>query len=103
MSSEVTKLIAALRAGTLSLEEVAQRFRERSWPDRMPPEAETNVEIAAATLEDPPPYVSGSFDDVAAALHRKDLTLREYEVLAQAAADAMSREDRRDGARADPD
>jgi hypothetical protein len=103
MSSEVTELIAALRAGTMSLEEVAQRFRERSWPDRIPPEAETDLEIASVTLEDPPPHVSGSFDDVAAALHRKDLTLREYEVLAQAAADAMNREDRKDSARADPD
>jgi hypothetical protein len=103
MSSEVTELIAALRAGTMSLEEVAQRFRERSWPDRIPPEPETDLEIAASTLDDPPPYVSGSFDDVAAALHRKDLTLREYAVLAQAAADGMKREDRHNGARADPD
>jgi hypothetical protein len=95
MSSEVTELIAALRAGTMTLEEVAQRFRDRSWPDSKPQELDTDLEIAARTLEDPDPYVSGSFDDVAAALHRKDLTLPEYEVLARAAAEAMNRDERR--------
>lgn len=95
MSSEVTELIAALRAGTMSLEEVARRFRERSWPDRIPEEPESDLEVATHMLDDPEPYIPGSFDDVAAALHRHDLTLREYEVLADAAADSMNREDRR--------
>ena len=34
MSSDVTELIAALRDGTMSLDEVAQQFRERIWPRR---------------------------------------------------------------------
>ena len=32
MSSEVNDMIAAFRNGTMTLEEVAQRFHERSWP-----------------------------------------------------------------------
>ena len=34
MGSEVTELISALRNGTMTLDEVAQRFRGRSWPRR---------------------------------------------------------------------
>ena len=34
MNSEVTDLIEALRGGAMSLDDVAQRFRERSWPRR---------------------------------------------------------------------
>lgn len=87
MTSEVTDLIAALRAGTMSLDQVAQRFRERHWP-------ETDLPSASATggdaLDDPAPYVPGSFDDVASALHRRELTPAEYEVLAQAAADSIN-------------
>ncbi len=90
MSSEVTELIAALRAGTMSLDEVARRFRERSWPDGPSPRRQTDFEMAARVLEDPDPYVPGSFDDVLAAYYRHDLTLDEYEVLARAAADAMN-------------
>jgi hypothetical protein len=84
MTSEVTELIAALRAGTMSLDQVAQRFRERRWP------VATTQPTAHDALDDPDPYVPGSFDDVSAALHRKDLTLDEYEVLAQAAADSIN-------------
>jgi hypothetical protein len=84
MASDVTELIAALRAGTMSLDEVAQRFRERHWPEATAQRAEHKG------LDDPDPYVPGSFDDVSAALHRKDLTLDEYEVLAQAAADSIN-------------
>ena len=38
MSTEISDLIASLRNGTMSLEEVAQRFRERSWPRNRAPE-----------------------------------------------------------------
>jgi hypothetical protein len=97
MTSEVTELIAALRAGSMSLDEVAHRFRERSWPD--PPRADprTESEFAERLMDDPDPYISGSFDDVYVALHRGDITLAEYEVLAKAAAEAMDAEDRRRG------
>jgi hypothetical protein len=89
MTSEVTDLIAALRAGTLSLDEVARRFRERRWPDVAAPEPQTYLEMAARSLDDPDPYVSGSFDDLLAAYDRHDLSLDEYKVLARAAVEGM--------------
>jgi hypothetical protein len=92
MSSEVTELIAALRAGTLTLDEVAQKFRERSWPHHEVEQSSSYLEMAAAANRDPDPYLEGSFDDVAAAFHRGDLTDNEYEVLAQAMADSMRAE-----------
>jgi hypothetical protein len=97
MTSEVTDLIAALRAGTLSLDEVARRFRERSWPDVVRPEPESYLELAAQSLEDPEPDMPGSFDEVTAAYDRRELTREQYRVLAKAAAEAMSAEDRRAG------
>ena len=93
MSSDVTELIAALRDGTMSLDEVAQQFRERIWPRRELGQTTSYIEMAAAAERDPDPYIEGSFDDVAAAFHRGDLSDSEYEVLAQAMADSMRAED----------
>jgi predicted Ser/Thr protein kinase len=95
MGSEVTELISALRNGTMSLDEVAQRFRERSWPRRNTEESATYLDLAAAAERDPDPYLEGSFDEVAMAFHRGELSDSEYEMLAQAMADSMRREDRR--------
>lgn len=93
MSSEVTELISALRNGTMSLDEVAQRFRERSWPRRNSDKSATYLDLAAAAERDPDPYLEGSFDEVATAFHRGDLSDSEYETLAQAMADSMRHED----------
>ena len=95
MGSEVTELISALRNGTISLDEVAQRFRERSWPRRNTQQPATYLDLAAAAERDPDPYLEGSFDEVAMAFHRGELSDREYETLAQAMADSMRREDTR--------
>jgi len=92
-SNEVTDLLAALRAGTLSLDVVAQRFRDRSWPRTKPPAARTYLELAARAQQDPDPYVPGSFDDVAAAYHRGDLSRVQYRTLAEAAAESIRAED----------
>jgi hypothetical protein len=94
MSTEVADLIAAFRGGTMSLDEVAQKFRERRWPRSKPPRATTYIELATRAEEDPDPYVPGSFDDVAAAFHTGDLTRAQYKVLAEAAADSIRAEDR---------
>ncbi len=94
MSSEVTELIAALRAGTMTLDEVALRFRERKWPDPATSRPQSEAERAARSLADPAPYVPGSFEDVLAAYDRHDLTLDEYMILAEAAAASMNEEDR---------
>jgi hypothetical protein len=97
MSSEVAELIAALRNGSISLEEVARRFRERSWPRSRAREPQTYLELAAAAQEDPEPLVPGSFDEVAAAYHRGELSRPDYRVLAEAAAEAIRQEDLRGG------
>jgi hypothetical protein len=95
MSSEVAELIAALRNGTVTIEEVAQRFRERSWPRTRGLKSQTYLEFAAAAQEDPEPLVSGSFDEVAAAYRRGELSRPDYRLLAEAAAEGMHREDMR--------
>lgn len=95
MSSEVADLLAGLHDGTATLEQVAARFRERHWPRTKPPRGITASERSARAEEDPDPYVPGSFDDVAAALHRGDLTREQYQVLAEAAAESMRAEDGR--------
>jgi hypothetical protein len=93
MSSEVTELIEALRNGTMSLDEVAQRFRERTWPLTRGPKPQTYLERAAAAEADPDPLVPGSFDEVAAAYHRGDLSLDAYRALAGAAAESIRGEE----------
>lgn len=91
MSSAVSELIRALRDGTLTLDEVAQRFRERTWPPTKPPAPASYRELAAAALRDPEPDVPDSFDDVIAAYDRGELTRDQYRVLAEAVADAIGR------------
>jgi hypothetical protein len=93
MSSEVTELIAALREGTMSLDEVAQRFRQRSWPQTKGPSPHSYLELAAAAQQDPEPTVPGSFDEVAAAYRRGELSRPDYRVLAKAAAEALGAEE----------
>jgi hypothetical protein len=95
MSTAVIDLLNALRDGTMSLDEVAQRFRDRSWPRRSKPLPTTYMELAAAAQEDPDPYTPGSFDDVDAAYFQGKITEDQYEVLAQAMAESMRAEDRR--------
>ena len=90
MANEVSDLLSALYEGQISLDEVAQRFRDRRWPRRRPRQP---AEMAAAELEDPDPYVPGSYDDVAAAYHRGHLTDAQYAVLIEAIADSKRAED----------
>jgi hypothetical protein len=96
MSTDVTELIVALQNGSMTLEEVADRFRERSWPRRNTERADTYLDLAAAAERDPDPYLEGSFDDVAAAFHRGELSDVQYEALAQAMAESMREEDMRE-------
>lgn len=95
MTSEVTDLIKSLRDGTMTLDEVAQRFRERKWPRRRREPPATYFEMASRTLEDPEPYVPGSFDDVTDAYDRGELSDDEYDRLAEAMAESKREEDRR--------
>lgn len=95
MSNEVNDLLNALRDGAMSIDEVARQFRERAWPRRRETEPTNYIELAIQAQQDPEPYVPGSYDDVAAAYHRGDLTLQQYDVLAHAIAESMRAEDRR--------
>jgi hypothetical protein len=95
MTNEITELIIALRDGTISLDEVAERFRARSWPRRTTPPPTTYLELAARAQEDPDPYLPDSFDDVDAAYYQGKISDHQYDVLAEAMAESMRAEDRR--------
>jgi hypothetical protein len=95
MTSHVSDLIKALRDGTMTLDEVAQRFRERQWPRRRRPPSGSYVEMAARAQEDPEPYDPNSFDDVTAAYHRGELSDSQYDTLAEAMAESKRAEDER--------
>lgn len=95
ITTEVTELIAALRNGSLSLDEVAQRFRERTWPRTRKPSPASYIEMVAAAQDDPEPYVPGSFDELAAAYRRGELTRPQYRTLAEAVAESLRAEDQR--------
>jgi hypothetical protein len=91
--------IVALRSGQVSLEEVALWFRERSWPRRSRREPSSYAEMAAAAERDPEPDLPGSFDEVYAAYHRRELSREEFHVLKAVALEGMSADDRASGER----
>lgn len=93
MANEVTELLDALSAGTMTVDEVARRFRVRTWPRRRKTDPASYSDMAAAQLQDPDPYIPGSFDDVAAAYHQKKITREQFRALSQAVADAQRAED----------
>jgi hypothetical protein len=96
MTGEVSDLINALRDGTMTLDQVAQRFRERQWPRRKRPPPASYLEMAARAQEDPEPYDPSSFDDVTAAYHRGDLSDSQYDILAEAMAESKRAQDERE-------
>jgi hypothetical protein len=96
MTSEVSDLINALRDGTMTLDEVAQRFRDRQWPRRRRPPPASYLEMASRAQEDPEPYDPNSFDDVTAAYHRGELSDSQYDILAEAMAESKRAEDKRE-------
>ena len=97
MNSEVTDLIRAFRDGSISLDDLAQRFRERTWPTTRTRPPASYMELAERAQQDPEPDVPGSFDDVVAAYDRGELTRDQYRVLAEAVAESRraKRQDRK--------
>lgn len=93
MTNEVADLLDQLRDGTLTVEEVANKFRIRSWPRRRPAQHEKYLDRAAAELDDPEPYVPGSFDDVIAAYDQQKITREQLRILGEAVAEAQRAED----------
>jgi hypothetical protein len=85
--SDVTDMIAAYGRGELTLDELAQRFRDRTWPPRRLSSSGLQ-EAYNREAEDPEPIAEGSFDEVASAYLQGEITLGEYDVLARAAGDA---------------
>jgi hypothetical protein len=85
-TDEVIDLIGALKSGELSLDEVAAKFRQRTWARTRGPVPESYAEMAAAAQLDPGANVPGSYDDVTAAYDRGELTSGQYDVLAEAVA-----------------
>jgi hypothetical protein len=90
MSTEISELIAALRDGSMTLDQVAERFRRHSWPPRVTAPPETYLDLAAAAQQDPPLDVPGSFDEVTAAYDRGEITRAAYRQLAEAAAESAT-------------
>lgn len=86
--SEVTDLIDSYKAGDLTLDELAQRFRSRRWPVIKRPPPASYLEMAARAQEDPPPDVPNSFDDVMSAYAEGSLTRQEFDVLSEAVREA---------------
>ncbi|MEV5710275.1 hypothetical protein [Actinoallomurus sp. NPDC052274] len=87
--SEVTDLLAELRNGSMSLEQVADRFRQRQWPSRKTSTPDGSANTFAVEEQDPEPLMEGSFDEVYVAYMRHELTDEQYEVLARAAAESQ--------------
>ena len=82
--SAVTAMLISYREGRLSLDDLTLEFRVRRWPqvpDVCPPE----LDQARAAIDDPEPYVPGSFDDVVLAYDLGWLADADYDVLATAA------------------
>ena len=93
MSNEVRELLDALHEGTITLDDVAQRFRTRKWPRHQKNDPTSYLDMAAAELQDPDPHIPGSFDDVAAAYHQKKITRDQFRALSEAVAEAQRAED----------
>jgi hypothetical protein len=93
-ATEVARLLAELRAGRVSVDDVADRFRHRDWPASRRQPAATYDEMAAQ--QDADTDVPGSLDEVTAAYDRGELTSEEYRVLSDAVADAINSAPRRD-------
>ena len=89
-TSEVADLIAALRSGDLTLYEVTERFRRRSWPRTRRPTPSTALEMA--DQQDPEPDVPGSYDELTAAYDTGKITRDQYRTLVEAAAESIRAE-----------
>jgi hypothetical protein len=93
-ATEIARLLAELRAGRLSADDVAERFRRREWPAtrRRPPATYD----AMAAQQDVDVDVPGSLDEVTAAYDRGELTSEVYRLLCDAVADAINSVPRQD-------
>jgi hypothetical protein len=82
--SAVTSMLTAYREGRFSLDDLSLEFRARRWP-RIPDVCPPELEPARDAIDDPEPYVPGSFDDVVLAYDLGWLSDADFDVLAVAA------------------
>ena len=83
--SEVSDLLYSLHDGSMTVQEVAARFRTVKWP-KAPTRPQTYEAVMTADMGDPTPELEGSFDEVSAAYATNQITEEQYAVLAKAAA-----------------
>jgi hypothetical protein len=90
---DVTGMIRSYLAGALTLDAICQRYRSRRWP-AVPTACPAGLETAAPAIDDPEPYIPGSFDDVVRAYDLGWITDPDYEAFAAAAAASPGRHPR---------
>jgi hypothetical protein len=93
MTNEVAELLEALHAGTLTTEDVAQRFRARRWPRQRREAVGSYEQILAGETSDPDTYTPGSFDDVIAAYDQQKINREQLRIFSEAATESQREED----------
>lgn len=79
--STIADMISAFQSEELSLSQLAELFHARQWPI-VPPACPSSIAAAASAVDDPQPYVPGSFDDVVRAYDLGRISDTDYELLA---------------------
>ena len=82
--SAVTAMLASYRDGRLTFDDLSLEFRARRWP-RIPDVCPPELEQARDAIDDPEPYVPGSFDDVVLAYDLGWLSDADFDILVVAA------------------
>jgi hypothetical protein len=82
--SAVITMLTSYREGRISLDDLSLEFRVRRWP-RIPDVCPPELEPAREAIDDPEPYVPGSFDDVVLAYDLGWLSAADFDILASAA------------------
>ena len=77
-------MLTSYREGRLSLDDLSLEFRARRWP-RIPDVCPPELEPAREAIDDPEPYVPGSFDDVVLGYDLGWLSAADFDILAVAA------------------
>ena len=95
-SDDIKNLLAALRTGELTLDEVVSLFRQRAWARSKVAPPQSYAELADAAQVDPGANVPGSFDEVTAAYDRGEIPREQYRALAHAAAEAINAQAQRE-------
>ncbi len=85
----VISLISAYRTGRISFADLLQLLGQRYWPET-PAVCPAGQEAAAPAIDDPQPYLPGSFDDIVLAYDLGQLTHDEYEAITSIATGTAS-------------